>query len=79
MTGIISMNNNKITDMGNNDAVNKEYVDTNFLNKNGGAIGGDFSMNNYRITDLADPTSNNDAANKGYIDTNFLNKNIGAS
>ena len=37
MTGVISMNNNKITDMGlptsNNDAVNKEYVDNNFLKK----------------------------------------------
>ena len=30
---------------------------------------GDYSANNYKFTDLVDPTSNQDAATKYYVDT----------
>ena len=56
------------------DAVNKGYVDINFLNKNGGSMTGLISMNNNKITDIGLPTSNNDAVDKEYVDTNFLKK-----
>ena len=48
------------------DAVNKQYVDTNFLNTNAG-LTGNLTMNNHKITNLGLPKSNNDAVNKQFV------------
>ena len=66
----LDMNNNSIENLkqptNSNHAVNKQYVDTNFLNTNAG-LTGNLSMNNHKITNLGHPTSNNDAVNKQFI------------
>ena len=48
------------------DAVNKDYVDINFL-RMGGGMTSDLSMNNHKITNLSLPTDNNDAVNKQFV------------
>ena len=49
MTGILSMSGNNITQLGDpvrdRDAVNKSYVDTRMLNKNGDEMMGVLNMN----------------------------------
>ncbi len=73
MTGDIDMGNNKILKLADpitsKSAVNKEYVDNNFLSKHGGLILGDIAMSGQSITDLNQtPQNNNDAVTKGYVD-----------
>jgi hypothetical protein len=54
------------------DAVNKQYVDNNFLRLNGtSTMSGILNMGNNRITNLVDPINAQNAATKNYVDTNF--------
>ena len=46
------------------DAVNKKYVEDNYLSKNGGVMTYNISMNNNKITNLGLPTFDKDATNK---------------
>ncbi len=73
MTGDIDMGNNKILKLADpitsKSAVNKEYVDNNFLGKHGGLLLGNIAMSGQSITDLnPTPQNNNDAVTKGYVD-----------
>ena len=68
------MDNHKIKDMAqptdDNDAVNKHYVDHNFLNRlTPNAIGGDLDMRGHKIMILGNPSNPNDASTKAYVDT----------
>ena len=49
--------------------VQNEYVIQVSANADLGATTADFSMNGYKITNLADPVSDQDAATKYYVDT----------
>ena len=73
MSGGIAMGGNLIVSMGNpvnaQDAVNKNYVDTNFISNAGGTMYGALGMNSNKITSLGTPTANTDAATKAYVDT----------
>ena len=51
------------------DAVNKEYVDDNYLPLNGGCMSGDIDMDGQAIVNLLDPVNDGDAATKGYVDS----------
>ena len=70
MTGDISLNNNKITDLTNpvndQDATTKMYVDTK-INKSGDTMSGSLNMSNNKITNLADPTNPQDAVTRSYV------------
>ena len=73
MTGDIDMGDNKILKLADpitsKSAMNKEYVDNNFLSKHGGLILGSIAMSGQSITDLnPTPQSNNKAVTKGYVD-----------
>jgi hypothetical protein len=54
------------------DAVNKGYADSRFVNVTGDTMTGNLNMGdgvaNNKITNLANPTVNADAANKNYVD-----------
>ena len=70
----LDMDNHKIKDMAqptdDNDAVNKHYVDHNFLNRlTPNAIGGDLDMRGHKIMILGNPSDPNDASTKAYVDT----------
>ena len=70
----LDMDNHKIKDMGqpvdDNDAVNKYYVDHNFLNRlKPNALGGDLDMRGHKITILGNPSHPNDASTKAYVDS----------
>ena len=69
----LDMDNHKIKDMAqptdDNDAVNKHYVDHNFLNRlTPNALGGDLDMRGHKIIVLGNPSSPNDASTKAYVD-----------
>ena len=68
------MDNHKIKDMAqptdDNDAVNKHYVDHNFLNRlTPNALGGELDMRGHKIIVLGNPSNPNDASTKAYVDT----------
>ena len=68
------MDNHKIKDMAqptdDNDAVNKHYVDHNFLNRlTPNALGGELDMRGHKIIVLGNPSDPNDASTKAYVDT----------
>ena len=70
----LDMDNHKIKDMAqptdDNDAVNKHYVDHNFLNRlTPNALGGELDMRGYKIIVLGNPSNPNDASTKAYVDT----------
>ena len=70
----LDMDNHKIKDMAqptdDNGAVNKHYVDHNFLNRlTPNAIGGDLDMRGHKIMILGNPSDPNDASTKAYVDT----------
>ena len=65
----LNMNNNSITNLAppidTADAVNKNYVNTFFLRRDGtNPMYGDLDMGSQRITALHDPITTNDAATK---------------
>ncbi len=73
MTGDIDMGDNKILKLADpitsKSATNKEYVDNNFLSKNGGLVLGNIAMSGQSITNLnPTPQNNNDAVTKSYVD-----------
>ena len=52
-----------------NDAVNKYYVDHNFLNRlTPNALGGNLDMRGHKIIILGNPSDPNDASTKAYVD-----------
>ena len=70
----LDMYNHKIKDMAqptdDNDAVNKHYVDHNFLNRlTPNALGGELDMRGHKIIVLGNPSNPNDASTKAYVDT----------
>ena len=70
----LDMDNHKIKDMAqptdDNDAVNKYYVDHNFLNRlKPNALGGDLDMRGHKIMILGNPSNPNDASTKAYVDS----------
>ena len=70
----LDMDNHKIKDMAqptdDNDAVNKHYVDHNFLNRlTPNALGGELYMRGHKIIVLGNPSDPNDASTKAYVDT----------
>ena len=70
----LDMDNHNIKDMAqptdDNDAVNKHYVDHNFLNRlTPNAIGGDLDKRGHKIMILGNPSDPNDASTKAYVDT----------
>ena len=70
----LDMDNHKIKDMAqptdDNDAVNKHYVDHNFLNRlTPNALGGELDMRGHKIIVLGNPSDPNDASTKAYVDT----------
>ena len=70
----LDMDNHKIKDMAqptdDNDAVNKHYVDHNFLNRlTPNALGGELDMRGHKIIVLGNPSNPNDASTKAYVDT----------
>ena len=72
MSQPIDMNNNFIenlkTPTANDHAVDKYYVDTNFLEKKGGVITGPISMSRFDIIDLPDtPKLGDSAVNRNYV------------
>ena len=79
MIGNLSMNNNKITNLGtlpsNSDASTKKYVDdsipdtSSFIKKDGSvAMTSNLNLGNKKIVGLATPVLNTDAATKKYVD-----------
>ena len=54
------------------DAINKAYLEANFISKNGGEIKSELSMGAKRITNLASPRFDYDAANAKYVDDNYV-------
>jgi hypothetical protein len=50
------------------DAVNKGYADTRYVDAAGDTMSGDLNMGSNKITNLADPTVDADVANKNYVD-----------
>ena len=69
----LDVDQHRIKDMGqpvdNNDAVNKYYVDHNFLNRlKPNALGGDSDIRGHKITILGNPSNTNDASTKAYVD-----------
>ena len=75
LTGWLSMDNNKITDLGtlttNTHASTKKYVDDQAalkLDVGGGQMTGPLSLGNGRLWDVADPTLDTNGANKKYVD-----------
>ena len=77
MTGDIDMNDHEVkrllTPTSNTSATNKEYVDNNFLNLNGGTLLGNVvTMSGQSITDLnPTPQNNSDAVTKSYVDNSI--------
>ena len=74
MTGDLNMGNRKIANVANpitnTQAVNKYYVDHNFLNRlRPNSLGGDLDMRGHKITYAGLPTNQNDLANKQYVDS----------
>ena len=70
----LDMDNHKIKDMAqptdDNDAVNKHYVDHNFLNRlTPNALGGELDMRGHKIIVLGNPSNPNDASTKACVDT----------
>ena len=70
----LDMDSHKIKDMAqptdDNDAVNKHYVDHNFLNRlTPNALGGELDMRGHKIIVLGNPSNPNDASTKAYVDT----------
>ena len=70
----LDIDNHKIKDMAqptdDNDAVNKHYVDHNFLNRlTPNALGGELDMRGHKIIVLGNPSDPNDASTKAYVDT----------
>ena len=70
----LDMDNHKIKDMAqptdDKDAVNKHYVDHNFLNRlTPNALGGELDMRGHKIIVLGNPSNPNDASTKAYVDT----------
>ena len=75
MTGVLDMNNNKITNLvteDNADAANKQYVDSMVDNALATTLRTPMEvvldMNGNKITNIPTPTDSTDAANKGYVD-----------
>ena len=75
LTGGLSMDDNKITDLGtptaNTHASTKKYVDDQAalkLDLAGGSMTGPLSLGNMRLWDVANPTGNTNGANKQYVD-----------
>ena len=52
-------------------AVNKFYVDNNFLYAPGGHVASQVDMGGYRIYNMANPVSSQDAATKTYVDASI--------
>ena len=80
----LNMDNHRIKDMAqpvdNNDAVNKYYVEHNFLNRlTPNALGGDLDMRGHNITILGNPSNPNDASTKAYVDTEIAKIPSGGS
>ena len=76
LTGGLSMDDNKITDLGtptaNTHASTKKYVDDQAalkLDIGGGQMTGPLSLGGDRLWDVADPTLSTNAATKNYVDT----------
>lgn len=80
MSGILNMNNNKITNVqagnGNGDAVNRGFCNNTYLIKAGDTMTGNLNMNNNKISNLTDPVDNLDGANKQYVDSKLTNEII---
>ena len=53
----------------NRQAVNKEYVDNNYMLKNS-----EINMNNHEIFNVKDPTAEDQATNQKYVDTQLATK-----
>ena len=75
----------RIKDMGqpvdNNDAVNKYYVDHNFLNRlTPNALGGDLDIRGHKIIILGNPSDPNDVSStKAYVDNEISKIPSGAN
>ena len=77
--GNLSMNNNKITNVGkptdNNDAANKKYVDDNPTSTSKLTIDSNIDMKNtYRIKNLSTPLDGKEPPTKEYVDNTFLDR-----
>ncbi len=76
MSGIINMNNHKITNLtdpsSGQDAVTLSFLGTalgDYLPLSGGTMSGVINMNSHKITNLTDCTNPQDAATKFYVDS----------
>lgn len=86
-SGDLNMNTHKITNLLDpvlpDDAVNKQYIDSNFYTQTAGdaryyqntttldqitAASADVTLNTHKITNLVDPVGLQDAATKNYVD-----------
>ena len=86
MNANLDMTNHKIINLAdptsNKDAINKDYVDNNFVSqtnttyvkKVGDSMTGILSMGNNKITNLANPTVGTDVVNMNYAQSSFLGK-----
>jgi len=59
----------------NGSAVNKIYVDSNFVTKQNGQFQSNVDMNNNKIINLKNPTTSQDAVTQKYADNNFVSRN----
>ena len=80
----LDMDNHKIKDMAqptdDNDAVNKHYVDHNFLNRlTPNALGGELDMRGHKLIVLGNPSNPNDASTKAYVDNEISKIRSGAN
>ena len=81
----LDMDQHRIKDMGqpvdNNDAVNKYYVDHNFLNRlTPNALGGDLDIRGHKIIILGNPSDPNDVSStKAYVDNEISKIPSGAN
>ena len=67
-----TINKNGNLDMNTNIDINKEYLEANFLNKNGDEMKNEQSMGAKRITNLASPRFDYDTANAKYVEDNYV-------
>ena len=82
--GPLSMNRNDLIGIPDTpkfgySAVNKNYVDGEFVKKTGDTMSGVLNMNNNLITNLKSPTGDNDAVNKGYLNQKISKSYINTS
>jgi hypothetical protein len=72
----LSMGGNKITNLATptsaQDAVNKTYADSTFVDVAGDTMTGQLNMGSNKIVNMAEPTSSHDAVTKNYVDTTFI-------